>query len=109
MDEARAAYLRQAIVAITAAITAQMVAEVAHSTDSGWWARLLAPQLPRLRQLLLDRLSEADPEALERTLSAAAWACEQILAQAPGVPLPRYRVDWEDGRLVLVPLEGVAA
>jgi len=101
----RAEYLRRAIVALAATITAQMLAE-AGSTDSGLLGRLLAPQLPRLRDLLLSRLSEADPVRLEQTLSAAAWAIEAILADAPGEPLPRMRPDWDEaGALILRPAD----
>lgn len=103
MPPERAAHLRRAITAIAAAVTAQMLEEVG-STESGWVERLIRPQLPRLRELLLSRLSEADPVAIERLLGATAWLCEAILADAPGDPLPRCRPEWNpDGRLVLVP------
>lgn len=103
IDPERAAYLRKAIVAVAAAITAQMLEEVG-STESGWLERLLRPQLPKLRDLLLSRLSDADPVALENVLSATGWLCEALLRDAPGAPLPRMRPEWDGaGRLVLVP------
>lgn len=69
----------------------------------------LRPWIPKLRDTLLAKLSEADPVSVERILGATSTAIESILAQAPGDPLPRYRIDWDsDGVLVLVPLEAAA-
>lgn len=71
---------------------------------------VLRPWIPKLRDILLSKLSDMDPASLERTMGAAALAMEALIAQAPGAPLPRFRADWDDaGRLVLVPLEEAAA
>lgn len=111
----RADYLRRAATAIATRILAQMLDELAApSTDSpslGDRAMLavLRPWIPKLRDTLLSRLSEVDPVSLERNAGAIALAIESLLAQAPGDPLPRYRMDWDaDGRVVLVPLEAGA-
>ena len=113
MDEARAAYLRAAATAIATRLVGQMLDELAApSTDSAslqdrLMLRALMPWLPKLRAVLLSKLSEVDAVSLERSVGAIALAIESVLAQAPGTPLPRYRVDWDtDGRLVLVPIGG---
>jgi hypothetical protein len=69
--------------------------------------KVLRPWIPKLRDTLLSKLSETDPVSVERMMGATALAIDSILAQAPGDPLPRYRMDWDptDGHLVLVPLE----
>lgn len=107
----RAEYLRHAATAIATRLLAQMLDELAGpSTDSaslGDRAMLavLRPWIPKLRDTLLSKLSDVDPVTLERNAGAIALAIESLLAQAPGEPLPRYRMDWgPDGRLVLVPL-----
>lgn len=109
----RAAYLRAATHAIAQRLVAQMLDELAApSTDSAslqdrLMLRALTPWIPKLQAVLLSRLSEVDPVSLERTAGAVALAIESVLAQAPGDPLPRYRVDWDEaGALVLLPLEG---
>lgn len=67
----------------------------------------MKPWIPKLRDTLLAKLSEADPVSIERLVGATATAIESILAQAPGDPLPRFRMDWDagDGHMVLIPLE----
>lgn len=66
----------------------------------------LRPSLPKLRAVLLSKLSEADPVGIERLMGATSTAIEGILYHAPGEPLPRCRFDWTpDGQLTLVPLE----
>jgi hypothetical protein len=66
---------------------------------------VLRPWMPKLREVLLSKLSEADPASLEVNAGAIALAIESVLAQAPGEPLPRHRMDWDAaGRLVLLPL-----
>lgn len=52
--------------------------------------------------MLLSRLSELDPVAIERALGAVATAFESILYYAPGDPLPRAVLVFVDGRLELV-------
>lgn len=66
----------------------------------------LRPSLPKLRAVLLGRLSETDPAAIERLLGAVSTAIESVLYHAPGDPLPRYRFAFSDaGELLMVPLE----
>lgn len=108
----RAAYLRAATNAIATRLVGQMLAELAEpSTDSAslqdrMMLRVLTPWIPKLQAVLLSKLSELDPVSLERTAGAIALAIESVLAQAPGDPLPRFRVDWDElGHLVLMPLE----
>lgn len=52
------------------------------------------PLLPKLRDALLARLSNADPAALEAMIGASASALESILYYAPGEPRPRYMFRW---------------
>lgn len=114
MAPERAEYLRQTTVAVAARLVAQMLDDLAGdaSTDTrSLQDRLLLgtlrPWIPKLRDTLLAKLSEADPESIERLMGAAAIAMESILAQAPGDPQPRYRIDWDpQGAMVLIPLEG---
>lgn len=112
----RAAYLSRTATALATRLLAQMLEELAAgSTDSaslGDRAMLavLRPWIPKLRDTLLSKLSEVDPVSLERNAGAIALAIESILAQAPGDPLPRYRMDFDSaGRLVLLPLEAEVA
>lgn len=113
MSAERAAYLRRAVDAIARALLAQMARELAApSTDSASLAdramlRMLTPWVPKLQAVLLSKLSETDPASLERIAGATADAIESVIAQAPGDPLPRYRMTWDaDGALVLVPIDG---
>jgi hypothetical protein len=63
----------------------------------------LRPQLPKLRLVLLSKLSEANPAGIEAVLGAVATAIESILYYAPGDPLPRRRFDFTpDGSIILV-------
>lgn len=109
----RGEYLTGTMVAVAARLVGQMLDEVSQpSTDSPSSAgdRLmmmaLKPWIPKLRAVLLAKLSEADPTSVERLMGATATALESILAQAPGAPLPRYRIDWDDDQtLILVPIE----
>jgi len=110
IDPERADYLRRTMLAVASRLLEQMLTEIgAGSTDGGSFTdramvRVLTPWLPKLRALFLAKLSEAEPESIERVMGAFATAIESILAQAPGAPLPRHYVDWDaDGRLVLVP------
>lgn len=116
MDPERARYLTAATVAVATRLVGQMLDELsAPSTDSQrslpdqLMTRALKPWMPKLRDTLLSKLSEADPVMVERVLGATSTAIESILVQAPGEPLPRYRIDWAaDGALVLVPLDEAA-
>jgi hypothetical protein len=109
----RGEYLRTTLVAVAARLVGQMLDELAGAstaTPSSLQDRLLMstlrPWIPKLRDTLLHKLSETDPASMEQLMGATATALESILAQAPGEPLPRYRIDWDDaGTLVLVPLE----
>lgn len=66
----------------------------------------LRPSLPKLRNVLLAKLSEADPAGIERLMGATSTAIEGILYHAPGEPLPRMRFAWTpEGALTLVELE----
>lgn len=112
----RALYLRTATTAIAARLVGQMLGELADpSTESPsltdqLMLKVLRPWMPKLRDVLLSKLSELDPASLERTMGAIAWSIDSLLEQAPGAPLPRYRADWDEaGRLVLLPLEEPAA
>lgn len=70
---------------------------------------MLRPMVPKIRSLLLSKLSSADPAKIEALMGATATALESILYQAPGEPLPRLRFEWTAaGELVLVPDEPVA-
>jgi hypothetical protein len=98
-DPARATVIRTAIVGVSTAMVADLAAP---STDSGSRGErlilsTLRPFLPKLRGLFLDRLSDADPAILERLMGATSTTIEQILAEAPGEPLPRWRWVWEPG------------
>lgn len=109
----RAAYLRQYLAAIATRGIDAMVADLsAPSTDSSSAAdRLmmaaLRPWIPKLRGLLLARLSEADPASLERVMGAVSAAIEGLLYHAPGDPEPRYRFALDaEGRIRLEPVDG---
>lgn len=109
----RAQYLRGAMTAIAARLVGQMLEELADpstgspsSVTDRLMMKAVQPWIPKLRDVLLSKLSELEPVSLERTMGAVAMSIEALLAQAPGDPLPRYRADWDDaGRLVLIPLE----
>lgn len=108
-DPARAEYLRQTLTQVVALLVQQMLSEVGSTDSPSPGDRLmlaaLRPWIPKLQTVLLSKLSEVDPLMAERILGATATACESILAQAPGTPLPRYRAEWDaDAKLVLVPL-----
>lgn len=117
MDPERGRYLREVTVAVATRLVGQMLEDLAApSTGSPSSAadrlmiKVIQPWIPKLRDTLLSKLSEADPVSVERIIGATATAIESILAQAPGTPLPRYRIDWDDqGALVLVPLDVAAA
>lgn len=104
MTPERARYVRGALVATSTALLDLLVSDLlgAQSTEgSSRQERLiygaLKPLLPRLRALFLGKLSEADPAGLERLIGSLATAIEQILAQAPDEPLPRWRWEWQPG------------
>jgi hypothetical protein len=59
--------------------------------------RLVKPYLPRMRGIFLAKLAEADPAAMERVMGAFAVSIEQVLAEAPGEPLDRWRFVWIEG------------
>lgn len=116
MDPARAAYLRQTIVGTASVLLSAALADMAPgpSTDSSLQDRMawaaLRPWLPKLEAVLLSKLSEADPAALERVAGAIAWAIGSVLEQAPGEPEPRFGITWSaDGRPQLMALEELTA
>lgn len=107
----RATFLRQTIVGTASVLLSAALADMAAGPSTGsslqdrlaWQA--LRPWLPKLEAVLLSKLSEADPAALERVAGAVSWAIESVLEQAPGVPEPRYGIVWtEEGRPAMVPL-----
>jgi hypothetical protein len=108
MDPERAAALRRQMIGLATSIIDRALADVAAapSTASVSERLLLAalrPQLPKLRLVLLSKLSEANPAGIEAVLGAVATAIESILYYAPGDPLPRRRFDFTpDGSIILV-------
>jgi hypothetical protein len=123
MDPARAAELRRQLSAIAATLFDAVLAPAKTSDPSTGQAspsermmmRVLRPWIPKLRDALLSKLSEADPVNLEVLVGATATALESILYYAPGDALPRFRFEWRideaTGRpdLSLVPREAPAA
>lgn len=117
MDPERAAWMHRTVTDLSARFLSRMLADLDSSTEVSSRSpseRLalaaLRPWLPKLARLVSDRISSADPAALERMAGALATGIEDVLAAAPGDPLPRWRPGWDpaDGSLVLVPLEGPA-
>lgn len=114
MDPERAAYLRTTIVTTARVLLSAALADMAEGPSTGSlqdrmaWAAL-RPWLPKLEAVLLSKLSEADPAALERIAGAIAWAIESVIDQAPGEPEPRMVIAWTDaGRPQLVAAEVAA-
>lgn len=110
MDPERAAFLRRTMAALVGAVVARMLGDLdpgsTGTASERMMLRVLTPWLPKLRDGVLSRLSEADPVELERWMGATAWALDSILDQAPGDPLPRCAISWTpDGAPVLVPME----
>lgn len=112
MTPERQDYIRRAILAVSTTLVDMMLTDLAApSTDSlSTSERLMVgtmrPFLPRLRAAFLGKLSESDPASLERLMGATATALEQILAQAPGEPLPRWAWVWNGTAYELVPDRG---
>jgi hypothetical protein len=115
MDPARAAELQRQMTAITTALIDRVLADIAAGQSTGSVSErllmaALRPYLPKLRAVLLSKLSEADPAGVERLLGATSTAIEGILYHAPGEALPRMQFGWTaEGSLTLVPLEAVDA
>jgi hypothetical protein len=63
----------------------------------------ITPWMPKLRTVLLSKLSEVDGAALELHLGAIAGSIDELVNAAPGVPLPRMVYRWDGAGLVLVP------
>lgn len=107
MTPERAAYVQSALLGIFGAVIDSMLSDLEgpaeHSTaDSSSLAdrtmlRLIRSYLPRIRGMFLTRLAETDPATLERLMGALAVTTEQILADAPGEPLDRWRFVWPAG------------
>lgn len=105
MTPERAEYVQRAILGICSAVIDSMLGDLA-STDPSTadgsltdrtMLRLIRPYMPRIRGIFLAKLADADPAALERMIGAVATTIEQILAEAPGEPLDRWRFTWEPG------------
>lgn len=109
MTPERAEHLRWTMLGVTRALLSAALADLAAAPSTASLSDRMAlgalrPWLPKLEAVLLSRLSEADPAALERVAGAVAWAIEAVLAQAPGEPEPRHYVEWDElGRPRLVP------
>lgn len=113
---ARGEWIREAFQRIVAVALGQVVRELldpsADSTGLSFQdkalASLIRPQVPRLQRLLLSKLSELDPIALEECLGAVTRSFDELLAAAPGEPLPRlvFRYDAASQSFVLAPADG---
>lgn len=103
MTPERARHVQQAVLAIAASVVDSMLSDMAGppSTESSLadrtMLRMVRPYLPRMRGIFLGKLAETDPAALERLMGACAVTIEQILAEAPGEPMDRWRFVWADG------------
>ena len=105
MTPERAAYVQSALLGIFSAVIDSMLGdlEADPSTADGssladrTMLRLIRSYLPRIRGMFLTRLAETDPATLERLMGALAATTEQILAEAPGEPLERWRFVWRAG------------
>jgi hypothetical protein len=106
MTPERARYVQQAVLSIAAAVVDSMLGDLLHadpSTEASssladrTMVRLMRPYLPRMRGLFLGKLAETDPAALEKLMGAVAVTIEQILAEAPGEPMERWRFVWAEG------------
>ena len=105
MTPERAAHIQGAVLGITTAVVDSMLGDLASSepsTADGSLAdrtmlRLIRPYMPRIRGIFLAKLVEAEPAALERLMGAVAVTIEQIIAEAPGEPMDRWRFAWEPG------------
>jgi hypothetical protein len=107
----RAAFQRIVAVAL-GQVARELLEQSADSTALSFQDKALAamirPQVPRLQRLLLSRLSDLDPVALEETLGALATSFDELLAAAPGQRLPRlvFRFDPVSGSFVMAPADG---
>lgn len=105
MTPARAAHVQRALLAITTAVIDSMLGDLATadpSTGDGSLAdrtmlRIIRPYMGRIRSIFLGKLADADPAALERLMGAVAVTLEQIIAEAPGEPMDRWRFVWPAG------------
>ena len=104
MTPERARYVQGALLGIFGAVIDSMLSDLdaAPSTADGSLAdrtmlRLIRSYLPRIRGMFLARLAETDPAVLERMMGALAVTTEQILSDAPGEPLDRWRFVWPAG------------
>lgn len=104
----RATYLRAYLAALASTLIDRALAQasapstVSSSVGEKLLLATLRPLVPQLRNLLLARLSEADPAGLERLLGATSTAIEGVLYHAPGEPEPRFRFDWTGQGVELV-------
>lgn len=92
----RGEWMRRATVATVALLLERMLGDLSGTSTDPQPAteRLMMaavrPWLPKLRDVLLSRLSAADPVGLEHLMSATSSALGDVIAQAPGVPEPPY-------------------
>src|SRR5438046_1937201 len=92
MDPAREAELRRQLTAIAMTLIDRVMADIAGGASTGSTSErllmaALRPSLPKLRNVLLSKLSEADPAGIERLMGATSTAIEGILFHAPGEAL----------------------
>lgn len=106
MTPERATYVQGALLGIFSAVIDSMLSDLADPERSTAESSSLADRtmltlirkyLPRIRGMFLARLAETDPATLERLMGALAATTEQILAEAPGEPLERWRFVWHAG------------
>lgn len=106
MTPERARHVQGALMGIFSTVIDSMLGDLEASDPSTGSASLadrtmltlIRKYLPRIRGMFLTRLAETDPAALERLMGALAVTTEQILAEAPGEPLDRWRFVWEPGQ-----------
>src|SRR5438270_8840967 len=99
MDPARAAWIHRTVTDLSARFLTRMLADLeggstaASSRSPSERIALMAlrPWLPKLAAMVSDRISSADPASLERMAGALSTGIEDVLAAAPGTPLPRWR------------------
>ena len=104
MTPERAEYVQAALLGIFRAVIDSMLADLeepstedSSSLSDRAMLAVIRKYLPRIRGMFLARLADTDPATLERLMGALAVTTEQILAEAPGEPLDRWRFVWEPG------------
>jgi hypothetical protein len=112
----RADWIRAQLLGITGVTLNHVLAELAGASTEGLslQERMLSgamrPWLPKVRELVLSKLSASDGRQLELIAGALAQGIDDTLAAAPGDPLPRHRPVWTaDRKLAIVPIETTPA